>query len=82
METNLIMDVEEQPSPINLKRFGVKNAIQTNFGDDYVFQIIPKDLLLIFRFKHWDSTQSPLKSWKLHFLFILLKFQWYSLHGF
>ncbi|XP_062145538.1 WD repeat-containing protein GTS1 [Alnus glutinosa] len=41
------MDVEEQPSS-NLnnnscKRFGLKNSIQTNFGDDYVFQIVPKD---------------------------------------
>ncbi|WVZ06385.1 hypothetical protein V8G54_019731 [Vigna mungo] len=38
------MDVEEQPSPnsTNVKRFGLKNSIQTNFGDDYVFQIVPK----------------------------------------
>lgn len=42
------MDVEE---PVNadssvdsssFKRFGLKNAIQTNFGDDYVFHIAPK----------------------------------------
>ncbi|KAG6606965.1 WD repeat-containing protein 89-like protein [Cucurbita argyrosperma subsp. argyrosperma] len=41
------MDVEE---PVNadssvdsssFKRFGLKNAIQTNFGDDYVFHIAP-----------------------------------------
>ncbi|XP_020231738.1 WD repeat-containing protein GTS1 [Cajanus cajan] len=39
------MDVEEQPSPnpTNVKCFGLKNSIQTNFGDDYVFQIVPKD---------------------------------------
>ncbi|WJX79763.1 Protein gts1 [Trifolium repens] len=45
METIAAMDVEEQPSPTpnNVKRFGLKNSIQTNFGDDYVFQIIPKD---------------------------------------
>lgn len=40
------MDVEEQPSsnlnPNSCKRFGLKNSIQTNFGDDYVFQIVPK----------------------------------------
>ncbi|MED6135951.1 Protein gts1 [Stylosanthes scabra] len=46
METSASMDVEEQPpspTPNNLKRFGIKNSIQTNFGDDYVFQIVPKD---------------------------------------
>ncbi|CAL5194463.1 unnamed protein product [Lathyrus oleraceus] len=45
METITTMDVEEQPSPNpnNVKHFGLKNSIQTNFGDDYVFQIIPKD---------------------------------------
>lgn len=50
METSTAMDVEEQPSssPINLKRFGLKNSIQTNFGDDYVFQIVPKYVPLIF----------------------------------
>lgn len=42
------MDVEEQPpcsnpSPSSYKRFGFKNSIQTNFGDDYVFQIVPKE---------------------------------------
>ncbi|XP_057963531.1 WD repeat-containing protein GTS1 [Malania oleifera] len=42
------MDVEEQshnPSPnsSSFKRFGLKTSIQTNFGDDYVFQIAPKD---------------------------------------
>ncbi|KAK7284655.1 hypothetical protein RJT34_19405 [Clitoria ternatea] len=44
MET--AMDVEEQhhsPNPNNAKCFGLKNSIQTNFGDDYVFQIVPKD---------------------------------------
>lgn len=34
------MEMEvEAPSPSSFKRFGVKNSIQTNFGDDYVFQI-------------------------------------------
>lgn len=44
MESSAAMDVEEQPSPnsTNVKRFGLKNSIQTNFGDDYVFQIVPK----------------------------------------
>ncbi|XVE73308.1 hypothetical protein DITRI_Ditri11bG0107200 [Diplodiscus trichospermus] len=42
------MEVEEQQKPIqniqgSTKRFGLKNSIQTNFGDDYVFQIVPKD---------------------------------------
>ncbi|XP_020425557.1 WD repeat-containing protein 89 homolog [Prunus persica] len=39
------MDVEEQPesNPNSFKRFGLKNSIQTNFGDDYVFQIVSKD---------------------------------------
>lgn len=27
----------------SFKRFGLKNSIQTNFGDDYVFQIVHKD---------------------------------------
>ncbi|KAK3041497.1 hypothetical protein RJ639_000474 [Escallonia herrerae] len=44
------MDVEPPPPPplhppysSSFKRFGLKNSIQTNFGDDYVFQITPKD---------------------------------------
>ncbi|KAH7862225.1 hypothetical protein Vadar_001647 [Vaccinium darrowii] len=40
------MDVEESEPSFNskhLKRFGLKNTIQTNFGEDYVFQIVPKD---------------------------------------
>ncbi|PSS14673.1 WD repeat-containing protein [Actinidia chinensis var. chinensis] len=40
------MEVEEAeptPNPKHSKRFGLKNSIQTNFGDDYVFQIAPKD---------------------------------------
>ncbi|KAK4559108.1 hypothetical protein RGQ29_008380 [Quercus rubra] len=51
------MDVEEQPqnnpnpnpnpnsssNPNCYKRFGLKNSIQTNFGDDYVFQIVPRE---------------------------------------
>jgi hypothetical protein len=50
METIAAMDVEEQPSPTpnNVKRFGLKTSIQTNFGDDYVFQIIPKYVLFTF----------------------------------
>lgn len=42
------MEVEEQKQPpvqsnhSSIKRFGLKNSIQTNFGDDYVFQIVPK----------------------------------------
>jgi len=48
------MDVEEQPSS-NLntnscKRFGLKKSIQTNFGDDYVFQIVPKYGSFLFLF--------------------------------
>ncbi|KAG9140521.1 hypothetical protein Leryth_022143 [Lithospermum erythrorhizon] len=40
------MEVEAQNSNLNLdslKRFGLKNSIQTNFGQDYVFQIAPMD---------------------------------------
>lgn len=41
------MDFEQQqPSnstPTSFKRFALKNSIQTNFGDDYVFQITPKE---------------------------------------
>lgn len=36
------MDIEQQ-TPNTSKRFGIKNSIQTNFADDYVFQIVPKD---------------------------------------
>lgn len=41
------MDIEvNQPhnhnSGSSSKRFALKNAIQTNFGDDYVFQIVAK----------------------------------------
>jgi hypothetical protein len=49
------MDVEEQPqnsSNVNSnssKRFGLKNSIQTNFGDDYVFQIVPKYASFVFQ---------------------------------
>ncbi|XP_057461365.1 WD repeat-containing protein GTS1-like isoform X2 [Actinidia eriantha] len=42
----MAMEVEEaRPSfsTNSFKRFGLKNSIQTNFGDDYVFQIVPKD---------------------------------------
>ncbi|GMQ00065.1 hypothetical protein CsSME_00047296 [Camellia sinensis var. sinensis] len=40
------MDVEGAKPSSNsnqFKRFGLKNTIQTNFGDDYVFQIVPED---------------------------------------
>ncbi|XP_009801941.1 WD repeat-containing protein GTS1 [Nicotiana tabacum] len=42
------MEIEQQPLPLPIpntssKRFGIKNSIQTNFGDDYVFQIVPKN---------------------------------------
>lgn len=46
MDSATSMDVEEQHPPPNsafFKRFGLRNSIQTNFGDDYVFQIVPKD---------------------------------------
>ncbi|KAJ4847437.1 WD repeat-containing protein gts1 [Turnera subulata] len=48
MEDATDMEVAEQhprtnPKPNSPKRFGLKNSIQTNFGDDYVFQIVPKD---------------------------------------
>ncbi|KAL8151274.1 hypothetical protein V2J09_021082 [Rumex salicifolius] len=40
------MEVEEQSPPQNSassKRYALNNVIQTNFGDDYVFQISPKE---------------------------------------
>ncbi|GAV87174.1 WD40 domain-containing protein [Cephalotus follicularis] len=45
MEEATEMEVEQQPQMNrNLsKRFGLKNTIQTNFVDDYVFQIVSKD---------------------------------------
>ncbi|XP_059625687.1 WD repeat-containing protein GTS1 [Cornus florida] len=50
MEEATEMDVEEGNSLPNsnsnsnsIKRFALKNTIQTNFGQDYVFQIVPKD---------------------------------------
>lgn len=50
METITAMDVEEQPSPTpnNVNHFALKNSIQTNFGDDYVFQIIAKYVIFTF----------------------------------
>ncbi|GMN38018.1 hypothetical protein TIFTF001_007271 [Ficus carica] len=46
-ESATAMDVEEQQPPSNpsssSNRVGLKNSIQTNFGDDYVFQIVPKN---------------------------------------
>ncbi|KAI9181933.1 hypothetical protein LWI28_020197 [Acer negundo] len=47
MEEETQMEVEESPSDNPIKRFGLKNCIQTNFGDDYVFQIVPKYFLFI-----------------------------------
>ncbi|KAL0435879.1 UNVERIFIED_CONTAM: WD repeat-containing protein GTS1 [Sesamum radiatum] len=46
MENAEEMEVEEEQTTTSstaFKRFGLKNSIQTNFGDDYVFQIVPKD---------------------------------------
>lgn len=49
--TEMEMEAEESQSQpksqscdnVNsIKRFGLKNSIQTNFGDDYVFEIVPK----------------------------------------
>nr|XP_004290782.2 PREDICTED: WD repeat-containing protein 89 homolog [Fragaria vesca subsp. vesca] len=44
---DLDMEPKPQPesssNPNSFKRFGLKTSIQTNFGDDYVFQIVPKD---------------------------------------
>ncbi|KAL1542644.1 Protein gts1 [Salvia divinorum] len=42
------MEIEENISTptrnnFNFKRFGIKNSIQTNFGEDYVFEIVAKD---------------------------------------
>ncbi|XP_011033552.1 PREDICTED: WD repeat-containing protein 89 homolog [Populus euphratica] len=39
MEGTTEMEIEKPKS----KKFGLKNSIQTNFGNDYVFQIVPKD---------------------------------------
>ena len=41
------MDIEVNHEQISdscssSKRFALKNSIQTNFGDDYVFQVVPK----------------------------------------
>ena len=47
MEEETQMEVEESPSDNSIKRFGLKNCIQTNFGDDYVFQIVPKYFLFL-----------------------------------
>ncbi|KAM7501226.1 hypothetical protein LguiB_000130 [Lonicera macranthoides] len=48
MEEDIKMEVEQEQETLptssnSFKRFGLKNSIQTNFGDDYVFQIVPKD---------------------------------------
>ncbi|XP_041991851.1 WD repeat-containing protein GTS1-like [Salvia splendens] len=46
MEIAEEMEIEERistPTRNNFKRFALKNAIQTNFGDDYVFEIVAKD---------------------------------------
>ncbi|CAN0860746.1 WD repeat-containing protein GTS1 [Linum grandiflorum] len=58
MEDAAEMEVEEERprfSPANpAKRFGLRNSIQTNFGDDYVFQIVPK--------KDWTSMAVSLST--------------------
>lgn len=71
METSAAMDVEEQPSPnaSDVKRFGLKNSIQTNFGDDYVFQIVPKYARYFNSpFKLWIYAQTRCEIVKFHFL--------------
>ncbi|EEF39247.1 WD-repeat protein, putative [Ricinus communis] len=45
MEEAMEVEVEHpnpNPNPNCAKRFGLKSCFQTNFGDDYVFQIVPK----------------------------------------
>lgn len=45
MEIAEEMEIEEEkttPNQTNFKRFGLKNSIQTNFGEDYVFEIVAK----------------------------------------
>jgi len=67
------MDVEEQrlfPIPNNVKRFGLKNSIQTNFGDDYVFQIIPKYVPFTFFLSFSIILKLDQKLKKLTFLFV------------
>lgn len=69
------MDVEEQrpfPIPNNVKRFGLKNSIQTNFGDDYVFQIIPKYVLFTFFLSFLIILKLDQKLKKFTFLFVPL----------
>ncbi|KAL4572114.1 hypothetical protein LXL04_018883 [Taraxacum kok-saghyz] len=47
--TDMDVEVNEEHNRIipdsnsSSKRFALKNSIQTNFGDDYVFQIVPKE---------------------------------------
>ncbi|KAK4482188.1 hypothetical protein RD792_009329 [Penstemon davidsonii] len=43
MEITAEMEVEEEKLTPNPNIFGLKNSIQTNFGDDYVFQIVPNN---------------------------------------
>lgn len=66
MEIAEEMEIEERiptPNHSNFKRFGLKNSIQTNFGDDYVFEIVAKyDLHLNFYFpcivcSSWDDLK-------------------------
>ncbi|KAF9604929.1 hypothetical protein IFM89_011296 [Coptis chinensis] len=40
MDAAMDMEVETSTTSSSLKRFGLKNSIQTNFGEDYVFQIV------------------------------------------
>lgn len=51
MEEGMEVDMEESeatPNSKHSKRFGLKNTVQTNFGEDYVFQIVPKYVSLNF----------------------------------
>ncbi|WOK98656.1 WD repeat-containing protein [Canna indica] len=57
MEVETAMEMDSAapvagPSPSS-KRLSVKNTIQTNFGDDYVFQIATKPIYPCSRAEHW-----------------------------
>lgn len=60
--TDMDVEVNEQHNRIipdsssSSKRFALKNSIQTNFGDDYVFQIVPKYVNPIHNLKHVGFT--------------------------
>ncbi|KAF8387844.1 hypothetical protein HHK36_026505 [Tetracentron sinense] len=42
-ETEMEVEEESLSNSSTFKRFGIKNSIQTNFGDDYVFQIVSSE---------------------------------------